>query len=183
MRRFMVRLTLASLVVIGGAVAIPQAANAADQDKFINTAGKSAKPSQDEYGVPASVTVAQAILESGWGESDLASDAKNYFGMKCHDKKPGSIATDCTKVSTRECDDDDCWTTKAYFRVYDSMADSYRDHGQYLRDNSRYATAFDHTDDADKFIHEIADAGYATDPKYASKIISLMDDHDLYRFN
>ena len=183
MRKTAVR-WLSAGAVVGVLMVFPASASAAsNKDEFISTAGESAQPSQAEYGVPASVTVAQAILESGWGESGLAVEASNYFGMKCHDRDPGPIATGCVKKATKECDKKGCHATKAYFREYDSMADSYRDHGSYLRENSRYAKAFDHTDDADRFIREEHKAGYATDPKYTDKIVSLMNQYDLYRFN
>lgn len=179
----MVRWIMAGVAVVSGALAVPYTAHASDHDQFIETAGQAAQPSQFEYGVPASVTVAQAILESGWGESKLAAGSLNYFGMKCHDRDPGPIAVDCVKLATKECDKNGCWPTHAYFRAYESMADSYRDHGSYLRDNPRYAAAFGYTNDADQFIREVHKAGYATDPKYSDKIIALMKDHDLYRFN
>ncbi|HIW61073.1 MAG TPA: sporangiospore maturation cell wall hydrolase GsmA [Candidatus Stackebrandtia excrementipullorum] len=162
---------------------LPQTASAVNQQAFIDSAGSSAKPSQEEYGVPASVTIAQAILESGWGDSGLAKKANNYFGMKCHDKQTGPIAVDCMETDTRECNDDECWDTTAWFRVYDSVADSFSDHGRNLHENPRYEKAFDHTDDADAFIREVHKAGYATDPKYTDKIVGLMKQYDLYRFN
>ena len=164
-------------------VGVPAAAFASQRTDFVAVAGRAAQPGQAEFGVPASVTVAQAILESGWGNSDLATDHHNYFGMKCHDRDPGPIAAGCVEVPTKECDAQRCWHTTAYFRQYRSMADSYRDHGAFLRDGPRYAKAFDHTDDADRFIAEVHRAGYATDPKYTDKIIGLMKQYDLYRFN
>lgn len=157
---------------------------AAEQEEFIKAAGKSAQPSKEKYGVPPSVTVAQAILESGWGKSELAQESKNYFGMKCKDGNFGPFAVDCVKVATRECDKDgDCFDTKAWFRVYEARADSFSDHGSWLASNERYAPAFEHTDDADKFIAEVHKAGYATDPDYTDKIVSIMKKWDLYRFN
>ena len=103
--------------------------------------------------------------------------------MKCHDKQTGPIAVDCMETDTRECNDDECWDTTAWFRVYDSVADSFSDHGRNLHENPRYEKAFDHTDDADAFIREVHKAGYATDPKYTDKIVGLMKQYDLYRFN
>lgn len=157
---------------------------AAEQEEFIAKAGKSAQPSKEQYGVPPSVTVAQAILESGWGKSELATESNNYFGMKCKDGNYGPFAVDCVKVATKECDKDGkCFDTKAWFRVYDSRADSFSDHGSWLASNARYAPAFDHTDDADKFIAAVHKAGYATDPDYTDKIVSIMKKWDLYRFD
>jgi hypothetical protein len=156
---------------------------ASPQDDFINAAGPAAQRGQVEYGVPASVTVAQAILESGWGTSSLSVQSKNYFGIKCATaSSPGPIAVGCKAYQTTECTPD-CHTVTAYFRVYATMEDSFRDHGRFLRDNSRYANAFNFTHDADQFVREIWKAGYATDPNYPNKVITLMVNHNLYRFN
>ncbi|MGH8792415.1 MAG: sporangiospore maturation cell wall hydrolase GsmA [Stackebrandtia sp.] len=174
------------VAVVAAAVALTAAggtAAAGDRDAFVESSGSSAQPSQEQYGVPASVTVAQAILESGWGESELAREANNYFGMKCHDKDPGPVAAGCVEHDTRECDDDGCFDVKDWFRSYDSVADSFADHGRKLYESSRYDKAFDYTDDADKFISEVHKAGYATDPDYTDKVVTLMREHDLYRFN
>ncbi|GHF94113.1 MULTISPECIES: glucosaminidase domain-containing protein [Amycolatopsis] len=146
---------------------------------FVAVAGPAAQPSQAEFGVPASVTVAQAILESASGE---AAPGNNYFGIKCGSSGQGPIATGCQTLPTTECDPD-CHTVYASFRVYASMADSFRDHGLFLRSNSRYSKAFDFTGDPDQFVREVAKAGYATDPNYATKVIGLMGTYDLYRFN
>lgn len=176
-----------TLVLFAGAAALvlamSPAASAVNHQAFIDSAGAGAAPSQERYGVPASVTIAQAILESGWGESKLAQEAKNYFGMKCHDGQTGPIAVDCMETDTRECNDNGCWDTTAWFRVYETVADSFSDHGRNLYENPRYAEAFAHTDDADAFIREVHKAGYATDPAYTDKIIGLMEQYDLYRFN
>jgi flagellum-specific peptidoglycan hydrolase FlgJ len=183
MRKIVKRGIVIATCALATVLAVPQAAQAVDQQRFIDSAGESAQPSQYRYGVPASVTVAQAILESGWGRSKLAAESKNHFGMKCHDGETGPIAVDCVKTGTRECDADGCWDTTAWFRVYASVADSFSDHGRNLYENSRYDKAFDYTHDADRFIREVHKAGYATDPKYTEKIVALMRDYDLYRFN
>ncbi|GAA4924490.1 flagellar protein FlgJ [Stackebrandtia albiflava] len=179
----MTRAVLVATTVIGIVTALPQAAQAVDRQRFIDSAGESAQPSRTEYGVPASVTVAQAILESGWGESELARESRNHFGMKCHDGDPGPIAVDCVETDTRECDDDGCFDTRAWFRVYETVADSFSDHGRNLYENPRYDRAFDFVDDPDRFIREVHGGGYATDPKYTEKITALMRDYDLYRFD
>ncbi|WP_051767747.1 glucosaminidase domain-containing protein [Amycolatopsis vancoresmycina] len=146
---------------------------------FIAVAGPAAQPGQAEFGVPASVTVAQAILESNWGRS---APGNNYFGIKCGSGGHGPIAIGCQDLPTQECDPG-CHTVIASFRVYASMTDSFRDHGLFLRSNHRYDPAFDYPDNPDQFIREVAKAGYATDPNYAGKVIGLMGTYDLYRFN
>ncbi|MBV8695166.1 MAG: glucosaminidase domain-containing protein, partial [Ktedonobacteraceae bacterium] len=72
---------------------------------------------------------------------------------------------------------------KALFRKYRNMADSFRDHGHFLRDNPRYASAFQHTHDPNEFARQIQHDGYATDPQYASKLIHLMQTYNLYQYD
>ncbi|WP_213455410.1 sporangiospore maturation cell wall hydrolase GsmA [Rhizomonospora bruguierae] len=152
-------------------------------EQFIAASVAGAQRGWREYGVPASVTIAQAILESGWGRSALAYYDRNYFGIKCFGT-PGGIAKGCHTYRTTECDQaGKCFTTEASFRVYASMADSYRDHGYFLRTNKRYAGAFAYTKDADRFLVAIWKAGYATDPQYDVKCKALMARYDLYRYD
>ena len=152
------------------------------QDDFINVAGPAAQVVMAEYRVPASVGTAQAILESNWGRSSLSVNDKNYFGFKCTSAgSPGPIAIGCHAYSTQECTPT-CHTVTAYFRVYASMTDSFRDYGRLLSTSSYYAPAFQYLDNPDQFAREIA-KHYATDPDYASKVIGLMQSWNLYRFN
>lgn len=150
-----------------------------EKARFIEEAGQAARTSQSETGVPASVTVAQAILESNWGKSTIGS-AKNYFGIKAT-SKPGPAGV--VWMNTGEVIDGASVTVNAPFRAYNSMAESFTDHGKFFVENSRYAPAFKVKDDPKAFARAIQQAGYATDPSYASKLISLMDTYDLYRFN
>lgn len=153
------------------------------RERFIESVGTAAQAGQERFGVPASVASAQAILESGWGGSDLAQEANNYFGIKCSDGDPGSNADSCVNYDTWEVIDGNDTTVNDAFRAYESPSDSFLDHGQFLTENPRYAEAFDYSDDPDQFIREVADAGYATDPEYADKIIDIMQTYDLYRFD
>lgn len=170
------------LLIVAAMLTTAAPATAVDQPAFIERVGAGAKPSQAQYGVPPSVTIAQAILESAWGQSKIALEAKNYFGIKCRDGKPGPIAIGCVSFPTWECDGG-CHDTVAIFRTYASIDDSFRDHARFLRESPRYAAAFNHTGDADQFIREVHKAGYATDPAYSDKIIKLMNTYNLYRFN
>ena len=137
--------------------------------QFVAAAVPGAQQGWRQYGVPASVTIAQAILESGWGKSGLASVDKNYFGIKCQSGKYGVHATGCRVVRTTECTKAGrCFQIEDAFRTYPTMARSFRDHGEFLKVNKRYAPAFAHTRDADKFIYQVWKAGYATDPKYVA---------------
>jgi flagellum-specific peptidoglycan hydrolase FlgJ len=150
--------------------------------KFITWAAKHARASRRAYRVPVSVAVAQAINESGWGRSGLTTEGNAYFGIKCFGT-PGPVAAGCRPYDTRECDNDDCFATTGTFRVYRKAADSFRDHGRFLTVNPRYRRAFDHTDNPERFAREIHKAGYATDPGYSDKLIALMRQYDLYRFD
>lgn len=157
-------------------------AHADAHDDFIATAGAAAQPSQVQYGVPASVTTAQAIVESAWGTSRFSRDENNYFGIQCGSSGHGPIAVGCQNETTQECTPD-CHSTTRPFRVYRTMADSFRDHGLLLRSNPRYANAFAHKSDPNQFARDIAADGYATDPNYANTLISIMKSHNLYRFD
>ncbi|MEV0393652.1 glucosaminidase domain-containing protein [Polymorphospora rubra] len=182
-RRLLARLTAAALV--GGmlSTALVNSASAVPPETYISSYAASAQTVQQQYGVPASVALGQSILESAWGESRLTRERRNFFGFKCTaSNAPGPIATSCHNYPTQECGPSGCHTVNQYFRGYASSTDSFRDYGRLLR-TSRYAAAFDHVDDPDQFIREVHRAGYATDPEYANKVISLMRTYNLYRFN
>jgi len=125
-----------------------------------------------KMGVPASITLAQAILESESGNSDLAREAMNHFGIKCH--------TGWTGDSFHKDDDhrDEC------FRKYNSVLESYDDHSRFLRDRPRYAFLFSYEiTDYKNWAHGLKKAGYATNPRYADLLIRLIEEHDLDRFD
>ncbi|GAB3227800.1 hypothetical protein GCM10027447_19210 [Glycomyces halotolerans] len=154
-----------------------------DNRAFIDAHAPAAEAGRDATGVPASVTLAQAILESGWGKSALAREDHNLFGMKCFGS-PGDLAIGCRDYSTFECSPiGGCFDMNATFRAYDNVGDSFRDHGELLSGWSRYAKAMTHRDDPDRFAREIHRAGYATDPKYSDKLIGIMQQYDLYRYD
>ena len=125
-----------------------------------------------EYGIPASITLAQGILESGDGNSELATKANNHFGIKCH--------SDWTGESMKYDDDrrNEC------FRVYSDARESFKDHSLFLSERSRYATLFDLDPiDYKGWARGLKKAGYATDPKYADRLIDLIERHELYRYD
>jgi uncharacterized protein YraI len=152
--------------------------------QFLASAAAGAQRGWREYGVPASVTMAQAILESGWGRSGLAAVDKNFFGIKCFNGNYGTLANGCHDYRTSECTKaGSCFSTTATFRTYATMAHSFRDHGNFLRVNSRYQPAFAYTKDANKFIWQVWKAGYATDPNYYTKVTTLMASYNLYQYD
>jgi flagellar protein FlgJ len=162
----------------------PKTTPAITPAQFLAASVTGAQQGWRDYGVPASVTIAQAILESGWGKSSLSTTDRNYFGIKCQSGKYGTLASGCHDYVTQECTAaGNCFTTTASFRTYATMGHSFRDHGNFLRVNSRYKPAFAYTKDANKFIWNVWKAGYATDPNYYTKITTLMASYNLYQYD
>lgn len=149
---------------------------------FIASAVPPAQASQREFRVPASVTIAQAILESGWGKSGLALNDRNYFGMKCFGL-PGSIAVGCHDYRTLEWDGTKFVEIVDRFKVYQSVTDSFRDHGRLLATSSRYSAAFTYVNNANQFVAEVHKGGYATDPEYTNKLVRLMTLYNLHQYD
>jgi len=127
------------------------------------------------------VTVAQAILESDWGRSRLSRLGNNLFGIKALGSVTGPAGV--VTLTTWEHDDTGDVVVEAPFKAYYTLEQSIDDHGGFFMRNRRYRAALAVADDARAFAHEIQNAGYATDPSYASKLIDLMDRYDLYRFD
>jgi len=153
----------------------------ASEADFIDTVGAAAHRSSQTTGVPASVTVAQAILESDWGRSRLSREGNNLFGIKALGSVTGPAGV--VTLATWEHVDTGDVVVDAPFKAYYTLEQSIDDHGGFFTRNKRYRAALAVADDARAFAREIQDAGYATDPSYASKLIELMDRYDLYRFD
>ncbi len=160
---------------------------AGDEAGYIKWVAGFAQEEQRKYGVPAAVSIAQSIIESGWGQSGLTLVDHNYFGIKC--PAYGSpYVSGCTSYSTSEYENGGYVTIQAGFRSYNSVGDSFLDHGYFLslgdptNSANRYYPAFLTNNDQD-FVRAIANAGYATDPTYANKIISIMDRYNLYQYD
>ncbi|MFF1609642.1 glucosaminidase domain-containing protein [Amycolatopsis sp. NPDC058278] len=153
------------------------------QEAYVGAAGPIARAIHAAYDIPASVTVAQAVLESNWGRSKLATTELNHFGFKCvTPSSPGPIALRCARYPSTECIPAPCHPVDAYFRSYASIDDSFRDYGRLLTTSPNYAAALPVRKDPDAFIRAVAKK-YATDPEYANKVIRLMDLYDLRRFD
>ena len=124
------------------------------------------------FKIPASITLAQGILESGYGEGTLAKKANNHFGIKCHKGWKGKSITH---------DDDE---KGVCFLSYKNLLKSYRDHSLFLVDRDRYSNLFSlNRKDYKGWASGLKAAGYATDPKYADKLISLIERFNLIRFD
>lgn len=123
-------------------------------------------------GIPASITLAQGLLESGYGRSELARKSNNHFGIKCHNNWEGK------KVYHDDDEKGEC------FRKYARPEDSYRDHSDFLRYRARYRFLFDYpVTDYKSWAYGLKKAGYATDPAYPSKLIKLIEDYELHQFD
>ena len=151
------------------------------QQDYLRQALPAAVAESQQYGVPVSVALGQSILESGWGGSTLSSRYNNYFGIKCSTSSP--YQSGCINMGSGEYLHSSYQIISSSFRTYGSRTDSFLDHGYFLTHNSRYGGAFAHTDDPDRFIREVARAGYATDPNYAQKVINLMNAYNLYQYD
>ncbi len=135
---------------------------------YIATYSDIAKQEMTTYSIPASITLAQGILESGAGKGNLTSKANNHFGIKCHQGWTGG----------RVYHDDD--ELQECFRKYADPANSFRDHSLFLSERSRYRFLFDlKKDDYKGWAKGLKKAGYATDPKYPNKLISIIERYNL----
>ena len=123
-------------------------------------------------GIPASITLAQGIIESDYGRSRLAREANNHFGIKCHRDWTGR---------TIYHDDD---RRNECFRSYKRAEDSYLDHSDFLTNGSRYDFLFDlKSDDYKSWAKGLKKAGYATNPKYAGMLIDMIEENELYLYD
>jgi LysM repeat protein len=127
--------------------------------------------SMNKYGIPASIKLAQAILESDNGNSRLAKTANNHFGIKCHNWNGPSVRMDDDEKN--EC-----------FRKYKNELDSYNDHSEFLKSRDRYAFLFDlERTDYKAWAHGLKKAGYATNPKYPQLLIKIIEDNKLHELD
>lgn len=150
-----------------------------DPKDFIAMIGPAAQASMRITKVPASFTIAQAALESAWAQSQLATVGLNLFGVKADKSWKGATLV----MPTKEFINKQWVTVQATWRKYPSFLACLNDHATFLLDNPRYKPAFLHTGDAEAFAHAVAAAGYATDPQYATKIISVIRAHNLTTFD
>lgn len=139
---------------------------------YINQFKEVAKSNMKDYRIPASITLAQGILESGAGKGRLCREANNHFGIKCHKGWTGPSITH----------DDDA--LQECFRKYSDPAESYRDHSKFLTSRSRYNSLFDlDVLDYKGWANGLKKAGYATDPKYPSKLIGIIERYQLFIYD
>ncbi len=138
---------------------------------YIDRYKDTAKRHMVEYGIPASIKLAQAIIESGFGNSELAVNANNHFGIKCHGWQHATYYKDDDKRN--EC-----------FRSYLSPVHSFEDHSEFLTTRQRYSFLFDLDPlDYKGWARGLREAGYATNPRYPQLLIRVIEEHELYRFD
>jgi len=136
-------------------------------ETYIVTYSDVAIAEMQRYNIPASITLAQGILESGSGNGRLAREANNHFGIKCHEWDGDRIYHD--DDAAQEC-----------FRKYEDVRNSFRDHSLFLTERKRYSKLFKlKKTDYKGWAKGLKAAGYATDPKYPAKLISLIQRYDL----
>ncbi len=140
-------------------------------DTYITTYVGIAQEEMKLYKVPASITLAQGILESGAGEGDLTRRANNHFGIKCHGWEGAKVYHDDDE--RQEC-----------FRKYNDPKYSFRDHSLFLTERKRYASLFElEADDYKAWARGLREAGYATDRRYPDKLIDIIERYQLYKYD
>jgi len=140
--------------------------------KYIDTYSEIAMEEMQRYKVPASITLAQGILESRSGQSELTRKSNNHFGIKCHKGWAGG----------KTYHDDDA--KGECFRVYKHPEKSFRDHSLFLAERTRYADLFKlKITDYKGWAKGLRKAGYATDKKYPEKLINIIEGYDLYKYD
>lgn len=164
-----VSLMMGLLCMAGSALAD---GNKSPQEQYISMYSRLAVEEMYRSGVPASITLAQGLLESRYGLSELAVKGNNHFGIKCHNAWQGG----------KMYHDDDM--AGECFRMYRSPEESFRDHSDFLRYRDRYKFLFDlEVTDYKGWAHGLRKAGYATDPAYPSKLIRLIEEYSLFEYD
>ena len=157
---------LLSITTVSATAQVPQI------EKYVEEWAPTAVREMYRSGVPASITLAQGILESRYGLSPLAAEGNNHFGIKCHKDWTGK----------KQYHDDD--EKGECFRVYDSADESFRDHSDFLRYRDRYKFLFEfETTDYKSWANGLKKAGYATDPGYPDKLIKYIEDYKLNEYD
>ncbi|MCQ2154170.1 MAG: glucosaminidase domain-containing protein [Bacteroidales bacterium] len=163
---------LAFAIPLAAALLSLSGAELSDYEKYIEQYSPTAVSEMRRTGVPASITLAQGLIESGAGRSRMATVANNHFGIKCHNDWRGR----------RYYQDDDA--KNECFRHYKNASESFKDHSDFLRYRDRYRFLFDlKPTDYKGWARGLKKAGYATDPKYADKLIATIEKYDLTRFD
>lgn len=160
------------IIIAGGSICATSLAAAPDPySEYIERYSAIAVEQQIAYGIPASITLAQGLLESAAGRSTLATKGNNHFGIKCHSEWKGDTLLR-NDDAANEC-----------FRAYASPEESFADHTRFLL-RKRYEPLFSHdVTDYSSWAHTLRKCGYATDPNYATRLITIIERYALYLFD
>lgn len=143
----------------------------ASRKDYIETWKEEAINQMHLYQIPASITLAQAVLESQYGNSKLSTEANNHFGIKCHKWTGDTFFQDDDKKN--EC-----------FRKYENAKESFKDHSEFLKYRNRYASLFElKMTDYKSWAKGLKKCGYATNPKYAQLLINIIEEYQLYEYD
>lgn len=166
----MVRIGIGILILFISAAGVSSQSKIS-REQYIDNYAELAMREMVRTGIPASIKIAQGCLESDNGNSRLAREANNHFGIKCHDWNGRKIRHDDDEKN--EC-----------FRVYKSVYDSFEDHSEFLTSKSRYAELFNlRQDDYKGWARGLKKAGYATSSKYAELLIRIIEENELYKYD
>ena len=172
MKHFILRSILFALLLQFTAMAAGAQRRNSSYHEYIKKYAPLAVDQMKRYKIPASITLAQGLLESGAGRSRLARQSNNHFGIKCHRSWRGR------KVYHDDDASDEC------FRAYRRVEDSYEDHSKFLVNGPRYAFLFKlKITDYKGWARGLKKAGYATDRSYANRLISIIEDYNLYKYD
>ena len=167
--RKIIKALIVSVAIFGNVYCISAAQ---DNEAYIQKYCKIAMREMNDYGIPASITLAQGILESAAGTSRLAVKANNHFGIKCHNDWSGE------KIYHDDDKNNEC------FRKYEHAEQSFIDHSQFLKDRARYSFLFElDKTDYKAWAKGLKQAGYATDPNYPKRLIELIERYELYKYD
>lgn len=142
------------------------------QEEYIKRFKDVARSEMRKYGIPASITLAQGLIESNAGESRLSKENNNHFGLKCFSKS-------CKKGHCSNFTDD---SHKDFFRKFSTSWDSFRAHSLLLT-GKRYKALFNHGNNYEKWAYGLKKAGYATDSRYAEKLIHIIEELKLQQYD
>lgn len=150
-----------------------------DQEAFVLMAAEIAMFECERTGIPTSITIAQAILESSWGKAPIAVYGNNFFGIKCKSWWQGDV------VYHKDDDlDKNGNLIESCFRAYNNIEASFRDHSDFLVNSERYEKLFSLSEvDYNGWAHGLKSCGYATDKQYAEKLIGIIERLNLYEYD
>ena len=151
------------------------------QNEFIQQVAPVAQKMRDIYGVRPSISIAQAILESDWGMSELAATYGNLYGIK------ESATESSVLMETQEFTGEEWITIQDYFKVYDHFSYSIEDHARLMVDGTTWDNTLYHpvlqAETYQEAAYALQEAGYATDPTYPAKVIGIIEQYELYRYD